>query len=76
MNIIGAAFITLSVFYAWLTQDLLPKISKEAVIVIDKASFHKQTDMLDAINEHKMCIGVFITIQSGSKSNRKEVGTS
>lgn len=59
--IIGAAFVTLSVFpcyvnsdvfYAWLTQDLLPKISKEAVIVMDNASFHKRTDMFDAINEH------------------------
>ena len=59
--IIGATFVTLSVFscyinsdvfYAWLTQDLLPKISKDAVIVMDNASFHKREDMLDAIDEH------------------------
>lgn len=59
--IIGATFVTLSVFscyinsdvfYAWLTQDLLPKISKEAVIVMDNASFHKREDMLDAIDKH------------------------
>ena len=59
--IIGAAFVTLSVFscyinsdvfYAWLTQDLLPKISNEAVIVMDNASFHKREDMLDAIEQH------------------------
>ena len=53
--IIGAIFVTLSVFsfyinsdvfYTWLTQDLLPKISKDVVIVMDNASFHKTEDML------------------------------
>ncbi len=39
-------------FYAWLTQDLLPKISTNVVIVMDNASFHKRNDMLDAIEEH------------------------
>lgn len=33
------------VFYAWLTQDLLPKISAGTVIVMDNASFHKRTDI-------------------------------
>ena len=28
------------VFYAWLTQDLLPKVPAGAVIVMDNASFH------------------------------------
>ena len=55
----GATFVTQSVFscyinsdvfYAWLTQDLLPKISKEAVIVMDNASFDKREDMLDAMD--------------------------
>jgi transposase len=58
--IVGAAFITLSVFtcyvnsdvfYAWLTQDLLPKVSKGSVIVMDNASFHKRSDMIEAIDE-------------------------
>ena len=44
--------INADVFYAWLTQDLLPKISNEAVIVMDNASFHKREDMLDAIEQH------------------------
>lgn len=48
--IVGMAFVTLSlfsgsinsdVFHAWLTQDLLPKITKPSVIVMDNASFHK-----------------------------------
>ncbi|MBL4822322.1 MAG: transposase [Colwellia sp.] len=59
--IVGTLFLTLSVFtcyvnsdvlYAWLTQDLLPKVPKDAVIVMDNASFHKRSDMLDAINEY------------------------
>ena len=40
------------VFYAWLTQDLLPKTPSNAVIVMDKASFHKRADRIDAIREH------------------------
>ena len=65
VNVIGAIvdnlFLTLSVFtcyvnsdvfYAWLTQDLLPKVPKGAVIVMDNASFHKRSDMLDAIEEY------------------------
>ncbi|WP_443197737.1 transposase [Pseudoalteromonas sp. '520P1 No. 412'] len=47
-----SCYINSEVFYAWLTQDLLPKISNNAVIVIDNASFHKREDMLDAIDEH------------------------
>ena len=39
------------VFYAGLTQDLLPKMPSKAVIVMDNASFHKRQDILDAIQE-------------------------
>jgi len=38
------------VFFAWLTQDLLPKIPDNAVIVMDNASFHKRADMINAIH--------------------------
>lgn len=37
------------VFYAWLIQDLLPKLPKHAVLVMDNASFHKRDDIIDAI---------------------------
>lgn len=37
------------VFYAWLTEDLIPKIPQNSVIVMDNASFHKRRDMIDAI---------------------------
>ncbi len=65
INVIGAiinmTFVTLGmfsssinsdVFYAWLTQDLLPKLTTGAVIVMDNATFHKRSDMLKAITEH------------------------
>jgi transposase len=35
-----------------LTQDLLPKTASGSVIVMDNASFHKRTDIVDAIKEH------------------------
>lgn len=66
--IIGMSFLTLSlftgnvnsdVFHAWLTQDLLPKVSPNSVIVMDNASFHKRTDMIDAINAHQ-CLVAFL----------------
>ena len=58
--IIGFTFLTVSlfncninsdVFYAWLTQDLLPKLPPNTVIVMDNASFHKRADMVQAIEE-------------------------
>ena len=56
--IIGFTFLTVSlftgpinsdVFYAWLQKDLLPKVPKGAVIVMDNATFHKRSDILEAI---------------------------
>ncbi len=41
------------VFYAWLTQDLIPKLPKKSVIVMDNATFHKRTDMKDIIKKEK-----------------------
>jgi len=72
LNAIGAiinmTFLTLSVFdcsinsdvfYAWLTQDLLPKVKTGAVIVMDNATFHKRNDMIEAI-ESRGCIPLFL----------------
>ena len=47
------------VFYAWLTQDLLPKLTTGAVIVMDNATFHKRSNMLKAITEHG-CIAEYL----------------
>ncbi|MDC9581808.1 transposase, partial [Xenorhabdus sp. PR6a] len=35
-----------------MTQDLLPKLPKGAVIVMDNAPFHKRHDILQAITHH------------------------
>ena len=65
INVIGAivhmTFVTLGVFsssinadvfYVWLKQDLPPKLTTDAVIVMDTATFHKRSDRLKAITEH------------------------
>ena len=39
------------VFFAWVTQDLLPKLPESAVVVMDNASFHKRSDIRQAILE-------------------------
>ncbi len=53
--IIGFVFLTVSlfettvnsdVFYAWVIQDLLPKVPINAVIVMDNATFHKRSDII------------------------------
>ena len=39
------------VFTAWLEQDLIPKLPKNAVLVMDNATFHKRSDTLKAIEQ-------------------------
>ncbi len=43
--------INADVFHAWVTQDLLPKLEKPSVIVMDNASFHKRNDIKEAITD-------------------------
>ena len=38
------------VFYQWTTQDLLPKLPAESVVVMDNATFHKRKDIKEAIS--------------------------
>ena len=38
-------------FTSWLKQDLIPKLPKDSVIVLDNATFHKNKDMQDYIRE-------------------------
>ena len=38
------------VFYAWVTEALLPKCPPGAVIVLDNATFHKREDIRTAIS--------------------------
>lgn len=44
-------YINSDVFYAWLTQQLLPNTPNNAVIVLDNATFHKRKDMETAIEK-------------------------
>ncbi|MFT4202553.1 MAG: transposase, partial [Chitinophagaceae bacterium] len=39
------------VFFAWLTQGLLPTVPPNSVIVLDNAAFHKRDDALLAVQE-------------------------
>jgi transposase len=47
------------IFYAWITQDLLPKLKGGEVIVMDNATFHKRADILKALQD-KNCILQFL----------------
>ena len=38
------------VFYAWLTEDLLPKTAAGTVIMMGNSSFQKRPNMLEAIS--------------------------
>ena len=37
------------VFHTWLTKELIPKLPKHAVLVMDNATFHKRKDTQQAI---------------------------
>jgi transposase len=39
------------VFFAWLAQDLLPKLPPNSVVVMDNASFHKRDDAQQLIEQ-------------------------
>lgn len=44
--------INANTFYAWLAQDLLPKLShRQVVLVMDNATFHKRADIRPLIEE-------------------------
>ena len=42
-------YVNSDVFYAWVTQDLLPILPSKSVIVMDNASFHKRLDIQKVI---------------------------
>jgi transposase len=56
--LLGATLLTASlfectidsdVFHAWITQELLPKLPEQTIIVMDNATFHKRQDTQKAI---------------------------
>lgn len=46
-----ASTINSDVFNAWVVQDLIPKLPKKSVVVMDNATFHKHPDMQKAITD-------------------------
>ncbi|MDY6993114.1 MAG: transposase, partial [Pseudomonadota bacterium] len=62
INAIGALFASLTVslftgtidsntFYAWLEQDLLPKLPPKRVVIMDNAAFHKRADIRQLLEQ-------------------------
>lgn len=47
-------YINADVFYAWLTQELIPSTPKHSVIVLDNATFHKRNDAMQAIEQAQL----------------------
>ncbi len=43
--------INANIFYAWVVKDLLPKLPENAVLVVDGASFHRRSDIRNAIEK-------------------------
>lgn len=44
-------YINADVFYAWVSQELVPNTPKNSVIVLDNATFHKRFDAQDVIEK-------------------------
>jgi hypothetical protein len=40
-----------AVFNAWVIHDLVPKLPKNSVVIMDNASFHKGQDMVNALED-------------------------
>ena len=45
------SYVDFEVFYAWVTQDLLPKLPPHSVVVMDNASFHKCEETIQVIEQ-------------------------
>lgn len=58
--LLGATLLTVSlfesnvnteIFTAWVKQDLIPKLPKKSVVVMDNATFHKGAEMREALKK-------------------------
>ena len=43
--------INADVFYGWVTQDLIPQLPPNSVVVLDNATFHKRMDAEQALSD-------------------------
>lgn len=48
--------INADIFYAWLTQDLLPKLPDRSVLIMDNARFHTREDIVEAIRAQEFIL--------------------
>lgn len=44
-------YINADVFYAWVSQELVPNTPKNSVIILDNATFHKRSDAQEVIEK-------------------------
>jgi transposase len=44
------------IFHAWVTQQLLPVLPQQSVILMDNATFHKRQDTQEAIESNGHCL--------------------
>jgi len=63
--LIGFSFLTVmllntsinsDIFYAWVTQELLPIIPRYSVVVMDNAPFHKRKDIQEAFDKQQVIL--------------------
>jgi transposase len=63
--LIGFSFLTVmllntsinsDIFYAWITQELLPRIPQYSVVVMDNAPFHKRKDIQEAFHKKNVIL--------------------
>ena len=48
--------INTDVFYEWVVNELIPKLPQRSVVVMDNATFHKRSDIQEAVTNpgHKL----------------------
>lgn len=67
-------YINADIFYAWLTQELLPNMPSHAIIVLDNVTFHRRKDAQIATEQQGHTLE-FLPSYSRFKSNKERVGT-
>lgn len=48
--------INANIFFAWVTQDLIPKLSQKHIVIMDNASFHKRKDIKNAFEQAEITL--------------------
>ncbi|CAK0767527.1 transposase [Gammaproteobacteria bacterium] len=59
-----------NVFYSWITQDLLPKLPPNCVLVMDNATFHKRLNIQQSIKNAGHILGYLPPLFARFQSHR------